>query len=206
MQISDSNIIGRRTFLGLAGGFTLSLVMGRSAYAISTSQAAELVNSVTNQVLALVNSGQSEAAVLSGFKTIFNRNADVTTIARTVMGRPWRTATDKQKTEFVAAYQDYLSNNYGRQFREYRGSSLSITNAKDQGQKGVLVNTSLKTPGKAPVAVDWQVIDRSGQPKVFDLYIEGVSMLITGRSEIGSMLEASGGNIDRVIAQLRSKA
>lgn len=200
MQTSD---LSKRRFLALGGSSALVALAGRPALAISTSQASGLVQNVVTQVLALVNSGQSQQAVLTGFERIFAANADVQTIARTVMGRPWRTATDAQKSAFIQAYQDYIGSIYGNQFREYRGSTVTLGGVKDQGQKGVLVNSTVKVPGQAPFAIDWQVIDRGGQPKLFDLYIEGVSMLITGRTEIASILEASGGNIDRMIATLQ---
>ena len=56
------------------------------------------------------------------------------------------------------------------------------------------------------VAVDWQISERSGQARVVNLVIEGVSMLATERAEVGAMLEASRGNVDGVIGQLRGRA
>jgi phospholipid transport system substrate-binding protein len=69
----------------------------------------------------------------------------------------------------------------------------------------VLVSSTVKVPGQSPFAIDWQVSDRSGSVKLFNIYIEGVSMLATGRSEVGAMLEANGGSIDKLNAFLRSK-
>ena len=48
--------------------------------------------------------------------------------------------------------------------------------------------------------------DRSGSPKFFDLVVEGVSLLKTERAEIGAMLDASGGSIDRLIQRLEAIA
>ncbi len=203
MQTSE---FSKRRFLTLVGGTSLAWLAGMPARALSTSQAASQVERVVSEVLSLVNSNRSETQVLAGFKQIFQANADVQTIARTVLGRPWRTASNQQKSAFIQAYQDYIGNLYGRQFHEYRGSTVTVNGARDQGQKGVLVNSTVKVPGQAPVAIDWQVIDRGGQPKLFDIYIEGVSMLITGRTEVASMLEANGGDIDRLIAALKRSA
>jgi phospholipid transport system substrate-binding protein len=57
-------------------------------------------------------------------------------------------------------------------------------------------------PDEAPIAVDWLVTDRPGRTVVADIVIEGVSMLVTEREEIGSMLEARGGDVEKLIADL----
>jgi phospholipid transport system substrate-binding protein len=66
----------------------------------------------------------------------------------------------------------------------------------------MLVKTLIIRTGKAPVVVEWLVTDRPGRVVITDFVIEGVSMLITEREEIGSMLEARGGDVDKLIADL----
>jgi phospholipid transport system substrate-binding protein len=72
----------------------------------------------------------------------------------------------------------------------------------DAGRKGMLVKTSIIRAGEAPVAVDWLVTDRPGRIVITDFVIEGISMLITEREEIGSMLEARRGNVELLIGDL----
>jgi len=50
--------------------------------------------------------------------------------------------------------------------------------------------------------VEWLVSDQPGHPVVADIVIEGVSLLITQREEIGGMLEARGGDVEKLIADL----
>jgi len=52
--------------------------------------------------------------------------------------------------------------------------------------------------------VSFLVSDRSGRDRFFDLVIEGISMRITERTEIGAMLDRRNGDIDALIADLRS--
>ncbi|MEO0914010.1 MAG: ABC transporter substrate-binding protein, partial [Pseudomonadota bacterium] len=68
--------------------------------------------------------------------------------------------------------------------------------------KGIVVSSTLTYSGSAPIAVDWQVSDRSGSLKMFNLFIEGVSMLATERSEIRALLEANRNSVDALIADL----
>ncbi len=50
--------------------------------------------------------------------------------------------------------------------------------------------------------VEWLVSDRPGRVVVADIVIEGISMLVTEREQIAGMLEARGGNVDKLIADL----
>ena len=59
-------------------------------------------------------------------------------------------------------------------------------------------------PGQDDIAVDWQVSDRSGSPRVVNLVIEGVSMLANERAQVGAILDAQRGSIDGLIAQLNA--
>ena len=47
------------------------------------------------------------------------------------------------------------------------------------------------------------VSDRSGREKFINMYIDGVNMVLTEKTEIGAMLDRRGGNIDTLIADLR---
>jgi phospholipid transport system substrate-binding protein len=57
-------------------------------------------------------------------------------------------------------------------------------------------------PAYEPFEVDFLVSDRSGQPLVFNLIIEGVNMLLAERQEIGALLDRNSGNIDALIDDL----
>ncbi|MGE4325248.1 MAG: ABC transporter substrate-binding protein, partial [Pseudodonghicola sp.] len=50
----------------------------------------------------------------------------------------------------------------------------------------------------------FHVSDRTGKELFFNIYIEGVNMLLTERTEIGSMLDARQGSIDKLITDLKT--
>jgi phospholipid transport system substrate-binding protein len=52
------------------------------------------------------------------------------------------------------------------------------------------------------VDVEWLVTDQPGQVLIADIVIEGVSLLVTQREEIGGMLEARRGDVEKLIADL----
>jgi len=192
----------RRAFL--LGTVALALVAALPARAASTAQAEALVTRLAADLTGLVNSGRGEAQMYAGFEAILRGYADMPAVAASVLGPPWRGASAAQRQGFVAAFQHYLSRRYGRQFREYRNARIVVSGSRDGGKAGVLVNTRVLRPGQEPIAVDWQVSDRSGSARVVNLVIEGVSMLASERAQVGAMLDAQRGRIDGLIAQLRA--
>ncbi|NNU81640.1 ABC transporter substrate-binding protein [Halovulum dunhuangense] len=196
---------GRRGFLtvGLAAA-GVALVPLRAS-ALTTNEATALIQQAVDELMAVVNSNASESQAIGSFERIFARYADVPVIARSVLGQPWRSASAAQQNAFVAAFQSYLARKYGAEFREYRGAQFNVTGARDEGDRGILVSAAVTFPGSAPIRVDWQVSDRSGSPRLFNLFIEGVSMLSTERSEVRAILEANRNSIDGLIADLRSR-
>ena len=197
---------GRRALLaGLASAALLGL-LPRPAAADAASQAQALVMAISADLTKLVNSGRSEAQLYRDFEGLLARYADMPAVAAATLGPAWRGASAGQRQAYVAAFQSYLARKYGRQFGEYRNASISVTGARDAGKAGVLVQTVVVRPGQENIAVDWQISDRSGRARAVNLIIEGVSLLANGRAEVGAMLDAQGGSVDRLTAELRARS
>ena len=64
------------------------------------------------------------------------------------------------------------------------------------------VSTTALLRGQSPFDVTFFVGEKSG--RFYNMYVEGVNMLLTERTEVGALLDANGGNIDAMIAALRS--
>jgi phospholipid transport system substrate-binding protein len=64
------------------------------------------------------------------------------------------------------------------------------------------VKTKIHRAGGAAVDVEWLVSDKPGQVLIADIVIEGVSLLVTQRDEIGGMLDARKGDVEKLIADL----
>ena len=98
----------------------------------------------------------------------------------------------------------YVSNKYGKQFSEFRGTKLKIQKSRDTGTKaGVLISSYLTVPGRDSIKVIWQVSDGSGFIKLIDIKVEGVSMLSTERQEIRSKLKKASGSINKLIIDMQ---
>lgn len=197
-----SNSFSRRAFVG---GLTsaVTLVSALPAFALTTSEARKLIDSAVRDITNVINSGKSETAMYAEFERIFNKYADVPTISRSALGPPARSASSAQLNRFADAFTGYLARKYGRQFRDFIGGEVTVTDAK-QVKKFQQVQAVAKLRGQPPFNVSFMLSDRSGSAKFFDMLVEGVSLLKTERAEIGAMLDAEGGSVDRLIQRLEA--
>ncbi|WP_171123007.1 MULTISPECIES: phospholipid-binding protein MlaC [unclassified Ruegeria] len=194
-----SNHLNRRHFIatGLAGALMTAL----PAFAQTEASAKALVVSVVDEINRVIASGKSEKAMIRDFEKIFVKYADVPIMARYVLGADGRSASPAQLKQFTSAFQGYISNKYGRRFREFIGGQVTVRNAR-KIKAGYEVRTSVKLQGSSPFEVTFLVSDKSGRDKFFNMFIEGVNMLLTERTEVGAMLDARGGDLNLLIKDM----
>lgn len=191
----------RRSFLtsALAGSAIAALPL--PALALSEPAARQLVDSLVAEINGVINSGKSENAMLKDFERIFVRYADVPIMAQYVLGADSRRASDAQRRAFAKSFQAYIARKYGRRFREFIGGRIEVKSARAI-KAGYEIRSIAYLAGQAPFDVTFLVSDKSGKDLFFNLFIEGVNLLLTERTEIGSMLDRRKGNIDLLIADL----
>ncbi len=192
--------IKRRTFIAAALATGLMPVR---AFALTTGQARSLVDQIVGDINSVIGSGASETAMIRQFEQIFADYADVPIIARSALGNPWRSASDAQRRAYVGAFQSYMAQKYGRRFREFIGGRIEITDAKTV-PNGIEVHANALLQGQAPYNVSFVISDGSGAPKFINMFIEGISMILSERTEIGAMLDRRRGDINGLIADLEA--
>ena len=192
----------RRFFL-LASAALLTTLPAVRANALTEGEARTLINKAVSDINRVINSGQSASSMYRAFEGIFTKYADVPTIARSALGPPARSASSAQMRNFTNAFAGYMARKYGKRFRDFAGGTVEVTGARAV-KNFQEVRAVAKLPGRSPFAVSFMVSDRSGSDKFFDLLVEGISLLKSERAEVGAMLDASGGNIDRLIQRLET--
>lgn len=194
-----------RAMLGAAAAMSVEIVPAR---ALDEAAATGHVRATIEQVLALVADPGSTDAKAPALLEIMRSRAAMPQIARFAAGIVWRDMNEDQQKRFIGAFERFLSVVYARRFQEYSGGvkegdqAYSVDGVSDAGRKGLLVKTRIARPDGAPVLVEWLVTDQPGRVVIADIVIEGVSLLITQREEIGAMFEARGGDVEKLIAAL----
>ena len=194
----------RRSFLtGLTA--SAALVPAAPLWALNEAGASKLINSLVTDINKVIASGKAESAMFREFERIFKRYSDTSYIAAYALGVDARRASSAQKRNFSKAFQAYISRKYGKRFREFIGGSLEVKSVK-RVKKWYEVSTLARLQGQAPFEVTFLVSDRSGKDLFFNMYIEGVNLLLTERTEIGAILDSTKGNIDAMITELKRQS
>ena len=187
------------SFLGIAG------LYASPVFAFKKSDAEKLIKNLTNDVLGAVNEQKSEDIMFSRFEEIFSKYADVPLIARKALGPTWRGASKSQRSAYVSAFRGYMARYYGKRFEEFLGSEIIVSNSR-KTSGGFLVGSNIILKDGSIYQAQWHVIDARGKYLMYNLFLEGVSVLSDVRVQIGSMLDKRAGSIDRLIEHLNSKS
>ena len=183
--------------------FFCNLCSFQKLYADRVVDSQKLVAGLYNDLVATSMKEMSVKEQKKELEKLFQKYVDIPIIARAVLGKSWREANTDQKKLFVDAFKNYISDKYGRQFSEFKGTKLEIVKSRDTLTKaGVLGSTVVVVPGNPSLKVVWQVSDGSGSLKLIDLRVEGISMLSTERQEFRSKLKKFDGSLSDVILEI----
>ena len=196
-----SALFHRRSFLSFGSAAVLSTLAPLPVLADEAS-AKRLVDVLVGDINKAIAARSSDAALYSSFERIFTRYADVPTIARYALGADARRASAAEMRAFTEAFQGYISRKYGKRFRQFIGGTITVQSAR-RVKSFYEVRTIANLRGEAPFDVTFLVSDQSGRDKFFNMFIEGVNLLLTERTEIGAMLDRRGGDMARMTADLR---
>jgi phospholipid transport system substrate-binding protein len=193
----------RRKATGLIGaGLAAFSVAPAQALALDNASAKKLVDALVGEINKIIASGKSENAMYGDFKRVFAKYGDTSYIAAYAMGNDGRRASASQKKNFSNAFETYIARKYGSRFREFIGGRLEVQSVRPV-KSWFEVKTTVYLRGESPFTVTFLVSNRTGRDKFFNMFIEGINLLLTERTEIGAMIDKRGGNIDKMIADLK---
>ena len=193
--IDRRRLIFSTTLVAFSGAATFG-------WAANAKDAEALVAKLVADINAVISSGNSEPVMVKQFEKIFKSYADVPTIARYALGNDARALSKSQMERFTKVYSVYVSHKYGRRFREFIGGKIVVQ--KSRPIKSFFeVETQAHLKGWEPFTVSFLVSNRSGKLLFFNMFIEGINMLLSERTEIGAMLDKRRGNINKVMEDLQ---
>ncbi|MGR8930353.1 MAG: MlaC/ttg2D family ABC transporter substrate-binding protein [Gammaproteobacteria bacterium] len=138
-------------------------------------------------------------------QSVIYPHADFDLISSLVLGKLWRDASPTEKSAFKKEFQTLLIRTYSRAFVEFKEWSIRFLpiNAEDD-QRKVMVKTEILQPGLQPIAVNYRMLFNKGEWKVYDILIEGVSLVTNYRTSFKNEVERTG-SLQEVINQLAKR-
>ena len=127
---------------------------------------------------------------------------DFERMTRLAVGRPWKEATDSQKSKLIDSFNKLLINSYAAAFSNYLGIVIEVGSQKIDGVRGTVMS-KVKLPGGAPpLSIEYDFLYKNSW-KLFDVKIDGSSMVINYRSMFSQTIATSG--IDGLLEILEKK-
>jgi len=169
----------------------------------------ELVKQVTEDVMKAI---QSDKQLAAGDKQKALRLAeekilphvDFEEATRLAVGRSWREASAEQKKQLTGEFRRMLLRTYSNAISAYQGQQMKVLPLHMKaGETDVAVRNQYIKPGQKPVQVDYQMHKVGNDWKIYDIIVEGVSLVLTYRSEFDQVVKESG--VDGLIKRIAAK-
>jgi phospholipid transport system substrate-binding protein len=183
------------------------LCISMTAFAIEGPD--ELVKRTAEDVLATVKNDadiqagdQDKIFALAEEKIVPNFNFDK--VSRLVLGKNWTKATPDQKTAFQAEFRTLLIRTYATALSKYKNQTIEYKPLRmADGASTASVKTAILQPAGQPIAVDYSLEKKADVWKVYDIVIEGVSLVTNYRGQFAQEIRQNG--LDSLIKKLGDK-
>ena len=205
--------ISRRGFsrgLAVLGTVALAALVGlgapRPATAAGSGDPAIFVHEFSDRAIeVLADHSLSGAHRQQAFRELLTAGFDVKAISRFVLGRYWRRATEAERAEFTGLFEDLIVATYSRKFSDYSGQTLKVEAIREENGKMAAVASRILRKGGEPIRIDWRLLRRGDSWRIVDVVVEGMSMVLSQRSEYAAVIKGDGGKIEGLLVKLREK-
>ena len=130
---------------------------------------------------------------------------DFRRMSQSAMGRFWRQATEEQKVGVTNQFRELLVRTYATALLGYSGQQIDYLPVQyPEGATQVMIPTRLAASNAPPIPVNYRLsLDDSGKWLVYDVVIDGVSLITNYRSQFTTAVRRGG--IDGLISSMESK-
>lgn len=149
----------------------------------------------------LTNESYSDEDRMAHYRELLRDGFAVNTIARFALGRYWRSATPELREEYLALFQDFVLDIYSKRLDAFSGESFTILESIAIDGSDTMVSTEISGGDGPPIRVDYRVRSQNNALQIVDVLVEGISLIVTQRSEFASVINRDG--LDGLLEQLR---
>lgn len=192
---------------------TLLLLIGSGSAALAQSQLTPpdvLVRQTTQEVLSLLRDKGEQIkddpqAIFQLIREEVLPHFDFRLMSRLVLARHWRAASGAQRERFVEEFRQLLVRTYGSSLSEYSGQEIRYLPMHSSGSddQRVTVETEIQQSGGPPIPLDYKLHRTESGWKVYDVTVDGVSLVLNYRSQFSSEIARHG--LDGLIQRLTER-
>jgi phospholipid transport system substrate-binding protein len=195
-------LAGRRLAFRLAIGAALAATAWP---ALADDAASQLIASTAAEVIQIVKTTQG-AQRQAAIQQVMQSKFDLPFMAQTALGTHWAKATPEQQARFVKATETAEAKAYSERFGQYAGQTLAIGKTTARPNGVYTVDSKLNQSNGQPIKLEWEVRQLPAGLRITDVKVEGVSMVMTRRSDFNSYIQQNGGKVQPLIDELEARA
>ena len=150
----------------------------------------------------LTNESFSAEDRMTQYRQLLREGFAVNTIARFALGqRYWHAATPDIREEYLGLFQEFVLDIYSKRLNGFSGEAFTIIKSQPIDETDTMVSTEISAADGPAIHVDYRVRAHEGALQIVDVLVEGVSLILTQRSEFASVINRDG--LDGLIDKLR---
>lgn len=186
-----------------------SLLALAPAFALAQESPDALVKRTSDELVAIIKADKdlqagnttkivqlAEAKVLPHF--------DFSRMARLAVGRNWAQANEAQKEALTKEFRTLLVRTYATSLAQYRNQTIEVKPLKlAAGDKEAVVRTAVIQQGGPPIPIDYAMEKAAAGWKVYDVVIDGASLVTTYRGTFNDQIQKGG--IDGLVKALQER-
>ena len=188
----------KRLFLILTAG---TLLATASLVAAGASPTDSIRTSVDGVLALLQNKEMDDATRREKIGEVISERFDFRAMSQRTLATNWKSASEEQRKEFVRLFSTLIENTYIGRVEAYTNEKVDFPGEKVKGKKAV-VETLILT-ANADIPVDYKVYMKNDKWWVYDVVIEGISLISNYRSSYQEIVKKEG--VDGLIEKMKAK-
>jgi phospholipid transport system substrate-binding protein len=125
---------------------------------------------------------------IAGIREIINEIFDWTELSKRTLGRNWKKFSDAQKTEFTHLFSRLLEGVYADRLLAYSDEKVVFEKETEMKPGKFEVTSHIRTADGTKIPLNYRLVEKDGKWRVYDVVIEGVSMVKNYRGQFREIL------------------
>lgn len=202
----DVRSAGRTLLAGIRGLAAVIVLVG-GASAEPGGAATEAVRTTINEVIRILKDVELKKAGRAEerrrlLEQVIGDRFNYDEMARRALGAQWNKLSDKERQEFVDQFKRLLSSSYADKIEGYSGEQVHYLNERLEADYAE-VRTKVASD-KTEIPLDYRLLNKSGNWRVYDVVVDGVSLVNNYRSQFTKIIRES--SYADLLEKLREKS
>ncbi|HLC14689.1 MAG TPA: ABC transporter substrate-binding protein [Thermodesulfovibrionia bacterium] len=170
----------------------------------ATAEPINVIQSTSNEILAILsNTTLTNEEKISQLSNIAEGHFFFEEMAKRTLALHWNDRTLEEKKSFVKTYKEFLKKTYAEKIDKYSGEKVNVLSQEVDENYAVVKTTVVNEQKQRETPVDYKMKLHKSEWKVYDIVVEGISLINNYRVQFNDMLNKS--SFDDLMKQLNDK-